>query len=466
MKRTTGAIAMAGLTALLLTACGGDSDPNNEATEPDSNAGAEDDTAGEDSAEDNDGDTDGDDAADTDDAADEGGDAAVETGDTPVESDGTSLVIWADDLRAGAISPLTEQFTADTGVEVRVQVVAQDNLREQFKDAVGQGAGPDITIGAHDWLGELVQNNVVAPVQIAPDTAQEFAPEAIEAVTYEGQLYAVPYSIESLGLIRNTDLAPEEPASMEALVEHGKELVDAGETDLIMAQELGVDGNPYSMYPYLSAYGGGVFPLLDEGGFDGSEVILDSEETLQGAEKLAWLGSESALNTNQDSSNVIPQFVEGNTAYLVSGPWAIDQTKEAGINYEITPIPNFEDGGETSPFLGVQAFYVSAESLNPQIAQTFVQEYVPTEEIQMGMFAADHRPPALVSAAEQVVAEDPDVEAWSAAAEGGTPMPNIPQMNAVWEPLGKATADIVSGSDVAERMATAQSEVEAALSGR
>ena len=42
-------------------------------------------------------------------------------------------------------------------------------------------------------------------------------------------------------------------------------------------------------------------------------------------------------------------------------------------------------------------------------------------------------------------------------------MPNIPQMNAVWGPLGKATADIVTGDDPAERLATAQSEVEAAL---
>ncbi|WP_109471766.1 sugar ABC transporter substrate-binding protein [Ornithinimicrobium cavernae] len=458
MKRTTGAIAMAGITALLLTACGGDT----ESEDPTSPAADEADAP---EGDDEGATSDAGDAADETAAGGEG-DAAGETAGAPAASDGTSLVIWADDLRAAAIEPLTETFTADTGVEVKVQVVAQEKLREQFKDAVGQGAGPDITIGAHDWLGELVQNNVVAPVQIAPDVAEQFVPESIEAVTFEGQLYAVPYSVESLALIRNTDLAPEVPASMEELVENGQAMVEAGDTELILAQELGKEGNAYSMYPYVSAYGGGIFPLLEEGGFDGSKAILDSPETLQGAEKLAWLGEVGALSTNQDASNVIPNFIDGKAAYMVSGPWAIDQITEGGINYAIDPIPDFADGGETAPFLGVQTFYVSAESLNPQIAQTFVQEYVPTEEIQVGMFEADRRPPALTAAAEQVQSQDEDVEAWSAAAEGGTPMPNIPQMNAVWGPLGKATADIVGGADPAERMATAQTEVASALGGR
>lgn len=458
MKRTTGAIAMAGITALLLTACGGDT----ESDDPTTPAGGEEESE---APADDEGEATDDTAEETEGAAGEG-DGAEETAGPPAASDGTSLVIWADDLRAAAIEPLTATFTADTGVEVNVQVVAQEKLREQFKDAVGQGAGPDIAIGAHDWLGELVQNNVVAPVQIAPDVAEQFTPESIEAVTFEGQLYAVPYSVESLALIRNTDLAPEVPATMEELVSNGEAMVEAGDTELILAQELGKEGNAYSMYPYLSAYGPGIFPLLDEGGFDGSQAILDSPETIQGAEKLSWLGEVGALSTNQDASNVIPNFVDGKAAYMVSGPWAIDQITSGGINYAIDPIPDFEDGGETSPFLGVQAFYVSAESLNPQIAQTFVQEYVPTEEVQVGMFEADRRPPALVAAAEQVQSQDPDIEAWAAAAEGGLPMPNIPQMNAVWGPLGKATADIVDGDDPAERMATAQTEVANALSGK
>ncbi|WP_237768066.1 maltose ABC transporter substrate-binding protein [Serinicoccus sp. CNJ-927] len=442
MKRTTGAVAITSAAALLLSACGGESGEENT----DSGANVEESS--------------GDDAA----AEDEGGvDSAATSEGAPAASDGTSLVIWADDLRAAALEDVAATFEEETGVPVTLQVVANENLREQFKDSVGAGAGPDIAVGAHDWLGELVQNNVVAPVQLASDLSGRFNPDSIEAFTYEGQTYGVPYSVESLALIRNTELAPDEPETMEALVETGAQLVSDGEAELVMAQQLGQEGDAYNMYPYLAAYGGGIFPLLEEGGFDASEVIIDSEETVQGGEKIAWLAEQEALTVNLDGSNTIPQFVEGNTAYLVSGPWAIEQTTEAGINYAISPIPDFEDGGETTPFLGVNGFYVSAESQNPQIAQTFVQEYVSRADVQVSLYEAGDRPPALTEAYEQVAADNEDIESWGQAAEGGTPMPNIPQMNAVWGPLGKATADIVSGNDAAERLGTAQSEVEGAL---
>ncbi|AXH97363.1 sugar ABC transporter substrate-binding protein [Ornithinimicrobium avium] len=445
MKRTTtGVFAVVSAAALVLTACGGTTDDTSDQTTAEQSA---EDTAAA-SAEDTE-------------AADPA--ATTEEGGEPAASDGTNLVIWADDLRAAALEEHAKTFEEETGVPVKIQIVANEKLREQFKDSVGAGAGPDIAVGAHDWLGELVQNNVVAPVQMSSDVVDAFTPESIEAVTYQGQTYAVPYAVESLGLIRNTALAPEAPGSMEALVENGKKLVEDGSTELIMTQEVGKEGNAYSLYPYLSAYGGGIFPVLPEGGFDGTKVILDSEETIQGAEKMQWLADEGALSTNQDASNVIPLFSDEKAAYMVSGPWAVGQISDAGIDYAIDPIPDFEDGGETSPFLGVQAFYVSAASKNPQIAQTFVQEFVTRPEVQVSLYEAGNRPPALIEAYEQVAAEDDDIAAWGKAAEGGTPMPNIPEMNAVWGPLGKATADIVSGQDPAERLATTQKEVEDAL---
>lgn len=451
MKRTTGVIASAAVAALLLAACGDTAD-DTETPAP------ADETATEDTADE---DEESEDA--TEDAPADGEDSTADAGEEPAASDGTSLVIWADDLRAAALEDVAAIFEEETGVPVTLQVVANENLRAQFGDAVSAGAGPDIAVGAHDWLGELVQNNVVAPIQLSSDLVDQFSPESVEAFMFEGQTYGVPYSVESLALIRNVEMAPDEPATFEALVEAGQQLVTDGEAELVMAQEMGQEGNAYNMYPYLAAYGGGIFPLLDEGGFDGSQAILDSPETLQGAEKIAWLAEQEALTVNLDGSNTIPQFVEGNTAFLVSGPWAIQQAVDAGIDYAISPLPAFEDGGDPSPFLGVNGFYVSANSQNPQIAQTFVQEYVSRVDVQVALFEAGDRPPALTAAYDEVAATNEDIEAWGLAAEGGTPMPNIPAMNAVWGPLGIATAGIVNGEDPAAQMATAQSEVETAL---
>ncbi|MFK5635645.1 MULTISPECIES: extracellular solute-binding protein [unclassified Ornithinimicrobium] len=443
MKRTTRAVAIASAAALLLSACGGDTDTADEPT-----------SAAEETTADTEEET-GDAAEETEEEEAPADDAA--STEAPVRDANAELVIWSDDVRAPILTEWAEQFGEEYGITTQVQIAT--DVRQQFKDASNVDQGPDIVVGAHDWLGEFVQDGIVAPVQMSADTQGLFAEEALEATKYDGQIYGVPYATESVGLIRNTDLAPDEPATMEALVEAGKALVDAGDAEQVMVTPVGQQGDAYHAFPWLSAYGGGIFGTNADGGWDPANVIVGSEETILGGEKIAWLAEEGALNVNVDYATMEAQFNDGASAFMVSGPWAVPNAEAAGINYAISPVPDFEDGGETVPFLGVQMFYVSAKAKNAQLAQEFVNTYVTNEDFQLALFEAGQRPPALTSALEQVAGEDADIEAWAAAGEGASPMPNIPAMNAVWGPLGQATADIISGDDPAERLAAAQDEI-------
>ena len=134
----------------------------------------------------------------------------------------------------------------------------------------------------------------------------------------------------------------------------------------------------------------------------------------------------------------------------MTGPWAVDKAKDAGIKYAISPLPTIE-GKKMQPFLGVQMFYVSAKAKNDAFAQEFVTNYVTKKDLQLALFAAGHRPPALKAAYAEVVTTDPDVKAWYEAGAGALPMPNIPAMNSVWGPLGQATADVVAQKEAAKR---------------
>ncbi|MEP7192713.1 MAG: extracellular solute-binding protein [Actinomycetota bacterium] len=85
------------------------------------------------------------------------------------------------------------------GIKVVVQVAT--DVRPQFKDATKVGKGPDVIVGAHDWLGELVQNNTVSPVNLSAADAAKFAPQAIAATKFNGQSYGVPYAVENIALV-------------------------------------------------------------------------------------------------------------------------------------------------------------------------------------------------------------------------------------------------------------------------
>ena len=64
------------------------------------------------------------------------------------------------------------------------------------------GKGPDVIVGAHDWLGELVQNQAVKPINLSADMQAKFPAEAMAATKFNGQIYGVPYAVENIGIVR------------------------------------------------------------------------------------------------------------------------------------------------------------------------------------------------------------------------------------------------------------------------
>ena len=136
-KRLLGAASLAGVAALLMSACGG-STPTPAAT--------------------------GDAAATTTTPA-----ATSTTTGAPVRDASVDLVIWSDADRATILKKYADQFGQEQGIKVQIQV--STDVRKDFKAATDAGKGPDVIVGAHDWLGELVQNGAVEPVNLSADPA-------------------------------------------------------------------------------------------------------------------------------------------------------------------------------------------------------------------------------------------------------------------------------------------------------
>ncbi len=362
---------------------------------------------------------------------------------------GGTLVIWADDQRAAALKPFADKFGKDNGVTVQVQAVSKD-LQTTFVTASQSGKGPDIVVGAHDWIGNLVQNGTIDPVQLSDSQKAGFADVAVKAVTFNGQLYGVPYAVENLALIRNTDLAPTAPATIEDLVSAGKALKASGKVSNILALQSGATGDAYHIYPLFTSGGGYLFGQKSNGDYDPADLGVGKPESVAAFKKIAALGEKGsgALTRSITGDNAIPTFTGGKTPFLISGPWAIADIKKAGIKYDITPIPSFAGGKPAQPFVGVQAFYVASKGKSKALANEFVTNYLTKADLQVALYQANPRPPALNAALEQVKGTDADIQKWLDAGKGGAVLPAIPAMAAVWDPFGKAEAAIIGGADV------------------
>ncbi len=357
-----------------------------------------------------------------------------------------TLVIWADEKRAAAIKPLAAKWAADNGVNVQVEAVAQD-LTTKFKTASQAGNPPDVVVWAHDVIGDFIQNGAIDPIQMT-DTSM-FDPLAVKAMTFNGKLYGIPYSVENIALLRNTDLAPECPATMEDLVATGQQLVKDKKTTEIMALQVGQKGDAYHIYPLFVSGGGSYFGQTATGDPDPKNVTVDSAGSIAAGKKLAALGEKGvgALKRSIDDKNAIPLFTSGKTPFLISGPWAIADTKKAGIKYDICAIPPYKDGTAASPFIGVNGFYLASKGKNQALATEFLTSVVPTVDFQTGLYKVDPRRPAVTAAVDAVKADDPDIPKFALAGKDGTILPAIPAMGQVWSPFGIAEAAIVGGAD-------------------
>ncbi|HET6626358.1 MAG TPA: maltose ABC transporter substrate-binding protein [Nocardioidaceae bacterium] len=356
-----------------------------------------------------------------------------------------TLTVWADETRTPIVNEIGQQFTDDKGVKVKVVQKDFGTLKDEFTTQAPSGKGPDILIGAHDWIGGLVESGGIAPVELG-DKAGELQDVAVDAFTYNGQTYGLPYAVENIALIRNTDLAPQAPKSWDDMVATGKKLVDQKKAKLPIAiQQDPTNGDPYHLFPLQQSFGSSIFATSPEGGYDASKLTIGDEHGIAFAKWLSQAAKNDVVNPSVSYDIATGEFAKGNVPYIITGPWALAPFDEAKINYSVEEIPS--PGGEPAvPFVGVQGFMVSAHSKNPVAANDFVLNYLGTEESQQKLFEVGGRPSAMTSVFEQSK-DDPIYKGFGEVGAAGVPQPNIPAMDAVWAEWGKTEMAIIKGGD-------------------
>lgn len=336
------------------------------------------------------------------------------------------ILIWADDTRAPVFREIGAEYTKITGIPVEVVEIPFGAIRDQFITAAPTGEGPDIIIGAHDWVGELAASGLLEEIILPPELQALFDPVSLEAFVY-GRLFGLPYAREGVGLLYNKALVPVLPATFEELIELARKL-----TDPTLPQYGFVVQNPdpYHGFPFISALGGYIFGYDAEGKLNPCDVGLDSPGAIAGAEIFQALFAEGLIPAGLDWDTWTSLFVEGRIAMVITGPWFVGRAKAAGIDIGVGPLPPIR-GKAPKPFVGVQGVMVSAFSPNLPAVYDFLFNYFATKKTMLALYAKDPRIPAFLPAYNEVAA-DPILKGFAESIANGVPMPNIPQMSAVW----------------------------------
>ena len=343
--------------------------------------------------------------------------------EAPVEEPVATLRVWADDTRAPILEKLAPAFLAEYNVALNVEL--KSALRDDFQLAAPIGEGPDILFGVpHDQVATMVANGLVATIDLG-EKAGDFVQSTLDACTYDGKLYCMPYATENLAFFYNTDLVATPPTTWDEVVSMGEALKAEGKVEYIMA----VTGTTYDLYPLYTAFGGYIFGKDAAGNWNDQDLGVDSEGMIAAA---AWLKDQldkGNIPADWDWANNHALFETSAAPFIMAGPWALDRITQSGVPFAIT---NFPAGpaGEGYPFSGVQTVLINEQSENKLLAEAFLTEFVATDETMTELYNIGQRPSAFIPTLEKL--DNPQLLAFGQAGVNATAMPAIPAMGSVW----------------------------------
>ena len=272
--------------------------------------------------------------------------ATEETGD--VNDDGTvnnpekvavdanKLVMWS--LFSGGdgdfMNQMIEEYNdTDPTKQVQSIMLVWADYYTKLQTAVATGKGPDIGISHASSLPQLVEEGVVVPItpylkDMGIDLSEYYSEASVNAVTFDGEVYAVPLDTHAEILYFNKEI----------LTEAGVKLNADGEVDINSVEDFytvcdqiksvipeggsaisitNAGDDPYRLWWAIYFQMGGT-PIVSE---DGSEVTIDKETAVKAAEFVKGLYEEGYIAEGIDDHQKF--FQSGKAGICIGGTWAV-----------------------------------------------------------------------------------------------------------------------------------------------
>ncbi|MGC0379410.1 ABC transporter substrate-binding protein [Streptomyces sp. SAI-229] len=177
--------------------------------------------------------------------------------------------------------------------------------------------------------------------------ATDDIPEGIvDFGSYKGTYYGAARSVNTLALFYNKDILDEAgvrvPTTWDELRRAAKKLTEGNRYGVALSAG-GAEDGVFQFTPFMWSNGG------DETDLDSPQVV----EALDYWKALLQDGSLSKSTVNWTQADVNDQFMAGNAAMMINGPWQVEtlNTKKS-LHWEIAQIPVPETGADSVGPLG------------------------------------------------------------------------------------------------------------------
>ncbi|GAA2443974.1 extracellular solute-binding protein [Streptomyces glaucus] len=377
-----------------------------------------------------------------------GGDG--DSGDTA----GPVTITWWDTSNATNEAPtykaLVKEFeAAHADIKVKYVNVPFDQAQNKFDTAAGSKGAPDVLRSEVGWTPAFAKKGFFLPLDGTEALAEQdaFRPNLIQQAKYEGKVYGVPFTTDTLALVYNKELF--EKAGVE-VPRTWDELKKAAAT---IKDRTGVDGYWGSTQGYYAQ------PFLHGEGTDTVDVDAKKITVTSPAARKAYAtwqslfdgkGLHKADTTADAYAHIQEAFVSGKVASIIQGPWEITNFykgaafKDKG-NLGIATVPAGSSGKAGAPTGGHNlSVYAGSDEAHQKAALTFVK-FMTSAKAQETIALKNSTLPTRDDAYTAKVTSDPGIAGYQDVLSAARPRPELPEYSSLWSPLDTELNAIAGG---------------------
>lgn len=360
-----------------------------------------------------------------------------------------SLLVWYTDPDIQSYMENAAKVAGDIyQVEIRTELVSEVDYIEEISErsTAEEMTGPDLYVASSALLEKAALAGLTTTVEDA-GLEETYSSKAIHAVTYDDNVRAWPFYIETCVLVYNSDYVTSEevPTTIDGILEYAENF-EADETKEKVEKifEWNV-ADVVDNYMFLGAY----TELGGEDGDDKSQVSMDLDRTEACMDYYQSLNSFFAIDADTITSDQIVQdFTDGKTVFILANVPMLSQIDQAEeLNYDVSLLPALTDELDSRGLSVTNGVVVNPYSTNRKTAESvaryLTEGYAAHLDAEAGKLPACQDQTGDLTEALQTV-----YTAYDQAAE----VPKIMELSNMWLQLEVVLADIWRGEDAGESL--------------
>ncbi|MBI5930954.1 MAG: extracellular solute-binding protein [Chloroflexi bacterium] len=285
---------------------------------------------------------------------------------TPTFSGPVALTLWHpyQGANADALQSAANKFTtANPTLTVSLEYHAPENLLTDYEQALRQGAGPDILVTQPEWVGGLVKNRLILPLDtsLIDYLSSQLDASVFQSLDYQGLYWASPLSADLLMMYSKIADMTLEPRAIDDL------LIVAGEKGVIFPAD------PMNLVGLYQAPTGSIFNS------DG-HPSLDEPTLMTFATLLQSLAASGRVTFSDDPST----FINGTASAMIAPASLYPALVTAlGDQLRVSLLPEITAGVLWRPVLDLNLLTISANAPDESVrAASLLMAYLISPEAQ------------------------------------------------------------------------------------